>query len=212
MLQLDHLTIVAPSLAEGAAHVRACLGLEVPFGRRHDYMGTYNHLMRLGEAVYLEIVALDPDAQSPRRPCWFGLSDQDAVRAAWDAGNRLRGWVARTDDIDAALDGNETVMGRKVELAAKNGSFFFSIPADGSLPLGGAVPSVIDRGGKPPPVAAMADLGARLRSLILEHPDPEAISALYRKLAVDRPPEVRRGPRLRYRAQIEIAGGLKELT
>jgi hypothetical protein len=175
-------------------------------------MGTYNHLMRLGEAVYLEIVALDPTGQKPSFARWFGLDDQQAVRAAWDEGHRLRGWVARTHDIDAVLVGNEAVLGRKVELTANNSSFYFSIPVDGSLPFGGAAPSVIDRRGRPPSVATMADFGATLRSLALEHPDPEAVSTLYRRPGVDRPPDVRKGARLRYRAQIETASGLKELT
>ena len=75
MLKLDHLTVIAPSLAEGVAHVRACLDLDVPFGQRHAYMGTHNHLLRLGDAVYLEIVALDPGAPPPGRPRWFGLDE-----------------------------------------------------------------------------------------------------------------------------------------
>jgi hypothetical protein len=58
----------------------------------------------------------------------------------------------------------------------------------------------------------MADLGAKLRSLIVEHPNPDAVSALYRRLGVDQLPEVRKGPKLRYRAQIATASGLKELT
>ena len=29
-LRLDHLTVIAPSLAEGVDHVRACLGLDNP--------------------------------------------------------------------------------------------------------------------------------------------------------------------------------------
>jgi hypothetical protein len=37
MLKLDHLTVIAPDLAEGVLHVRNCLGLDVPFGQRHDY-------------------------------------------------------------------------------------------------------------------------------------------------------------------------------
>jgi hypothetical protein len=212
MLQLDHITVVAPCLEEGVAHVKACLDLDVPFGRRHEYMGTHNHLMRLGEAVYLEIVALDPAGQGPGYARWFGLDDQRAVRAAWDEGHRLRGWVARTHDIDAVLAGNEAYLGRKVELTANNASFYFSIPTDGSLPFGGAAPSVIDRKGKPPSVATMADFGATLRSLTLEHPDPNAVSALYQRLGVDRPPQIRRALKLRYRVEIETAGGLKELT
>jgi Glyoxalase-like domain len=76
MLKLDHVTVIAPSLAEGVLHVRNCLDLDVPFGQRHAYTGTYNHLLQLGDTVYLEIVALDPDADAPGRRRWFGLDDQ----------------------------------------------------------------------------------------------------------------------------------------
>ena len=76
MLTLDHLTVIAPTLTEGVAHVRACLGLDVPFGQRHGYMGTVNHLLQLGGTVYLEIVAVDPAADAPGRRRWFGLDDQ----------------------------------------------------------------------------------------------------------------------------------------
>jgi hypothetical protein len=116
MLTLDHLTVIAPTLAEGVAHVRACIGIDVPFGQRHAYMGTHNHLLQLGGTVYLEIVALDPSGAPPGRARWFGLDDQNAVRADWDAGRRLRGWVARTDAIDTVLARREHVFGRKVSL------------------------------------------------------------------------------------------------
>lgn len=163
LLKLDHLTVIAPTLAEGVAHVRACLDLDVPFGQRHDYMGTHNHLLQLGGEVYLEIVALDPDGRAPGRSRWFGLDDQKNLRAAWDDGRRLRGWVARTDGIDSILAGREAVFGRKVSLPFVNPAFDFAIPDDGSLPLGGALPSLIDRRGKPRSMATMADLGARLK-------------------------------------------------
>ena len=68
MLKLDHITVIAPSLAEGVVHVKTCLDLDVPFGQRHAYMGTYNHLLQLGDTIYLEIVALDPTADGPGRP------------------------------------------------------------------------------------------------------------------------------------------------
>jgi hypothetical protein len=65
LLKLDHLTVIAPTLSEAVSHVRDCLGLDVPFGSRHDYMGTHNHRLQLGNSVYLEIVALDPDGNDP---------------------------------------------------------------------------------------------------------------------------------------------------
>jgi hypothetical protein len=212
MLKLDHLTVIAPSLAEGVLHVRNCLGLDVPFGQRHVYMGTYNHLLQLGDSVYLEIVALDPEAEAPDRPRWFGLDDQSKVRRDWDDGRRLRGWVARSDAIDAVMAGREDIFGEKVALPAVNPSFDFSIPTDGSLPLDGAAPSIIDRRGRARSMTTIADLGARLISVTLEHPDPAAVKTLYHALKLERPPEVRNGPRLRYRAQIETRAGLMELT
>lgn len=212
MLKLDHLTVIAPNLAEGVAHVRACLDLDVPFGQRHAYMGTCNHLLQLGNGTYLEIVALDPDAAHPGRARWFGLDDQGTVRREWDAGRRLRGWVAGVDGIDAVLAGREAVFGRKVALPTGDPSFDFAIPDDGSLPLGGAAPSLIDRRGKPRSMSTMADLGARLRSFSLEHPEAEAISNFLRELGADRTPAVRQGAGPRYSAWIETPAGLKELS
>ena len=212
MLKLDHITVIAPSLAEGVSHVRTCLDLDVPFGQRHAYMGTHNHLLQLGDTVYLEIVALDPEADGPGRPRWFGLDDQNKVRSDWEEGRRLRGWVARTDAIEIIIAGHGGIFGEKVPLPAVNPSFDFAIPHDGSLPLDGAAPSIIDRRGKPRSMATMADLGARLRSFTLEHPDPAAVEALYGAMVVDRPPVIVRGSRLRYRAQIETPAGLRELT
>lgn len=213
VLRLDHLVVVAPTLAEGAAHVRECLGLDVPFGQRHRYMGTHNHLLQLGGPVYLEIVSIDAAGEPPARARWFGLDDRQAVRADWDAGRRLRGWVASTDAIDAVLAGRPQLFGKKVSLPSPEASTFdFAMLDDGSLPLGGAAPSIIDRRGKPRSMASMPDLGARLRSFTLQHPDAARLMALYRGLGIDRPPEVVEGIGPRYRAAIETPGGLKHLS
>lgn len=212
MLQLDHITIIAPTLAEGVAHVRNRLDIDVPFGRRHQSMGTHNHLLRIGKGVYLEIIAIDPGAPRPAHPRWFGLSDETAVRVAWDSGFRLRGWVVRTTDIDSVLSKHGPVLGRKAQLVGGDSFFFFSIPDDGSLPLGGAAPSVIDRRGRPPPVDSMANHGAQLQALVLEHPDAEAITCLYEDLGIDTPPKVQKSDLFRFRATIQTFGGLKELS
>jgi hypothetical protein len=104
------------------------------------------------------------------------------------------------------------MFGEKVALPTGSPSFAFAIPRDGTLPLGGAAPSLIDHQGDPTSMAEIPDLGARLLSLTLEHPDPTAIEKLYRRLAIDRPPVIVAGPELRYRASIETPAGLKVLT
>jgi hypothetical protein len=74
------------------------------------------------------------------RQRWFGLDDQNKVRCDWDEGRRLRGWVARTDTIDAIIAGREDIFGEKVTFPTVNSSFDFTIPNDGSLPSMGQLP------------------------------------------------------------------------
>nr|WP_246476098.1 VOC family protein [Roseibium litorale] len=211
-MKLDHLTVIAPTIAEGVAHVVECLGLEVPSGSRHDYMGTHNHRLQLGNSVYLEIVALDPAGKEPDRPRWFGLGDQVNVRSDWDKGRRLRGWVANTPSLDTVLAIQSAYFGQMVALPTGDPDFAFSIPKDGSLPLDGALPSLIDHWGDAGYIATIPDLGARFSSLVLEHPDPAGIGELYQALAIDCPLSIVQGPEVRYRASIETPDGLRELT
>ena len=212
MLKLDHITVIAPTLAEGVSHVQNCLGLDVPFGTRHEYMGTHNHRLQLGNSVYLEIIARDPNGAAPPRPRWFGFDNQEQVRTDWTEGRRLRGWVASTDAIASVLSAHNAIFGEEVPLPPADPAFAFAIPEDGALPLDGAAPSIIDHRGDPTSMSEIPDLGARLRSLTLEHPDPATIETLYRDLSIDHPPAIVKGPKVRYRAHIETPAGLKELT
>ena len=43
-------------------------------------MSTHNHLMRLGNSAFLEVISIDPDAPAPARTRWFDLDDP-AMRA-----------------------------------------------------------------------------------------------------------------------------------
>ncbi len=133
ILKLDHITVIAPTLAEGVLHVKNCLDLDVPFGTRHDYMGTHNHRLQLGNNVYLEIVALDPKGTAPTRRRWFGLDNQVQVRSDWCEGRRLRGWVANINAIDSLVSSHHGIFGDAVPLPSTDPTFTFSIPKDGSL-------------------------------------------------------------------------------
>jgi hypothetical protein len=113
MLKLDHISVIAPSLAEGVSHVRACLDLDVPFGQRHGYMGTYNHLLQLGDTVYLEIVALDPEADGPGHPRWFGLDDQKKVRSDWDEGRACEAGSRELTQSTQSLQATEVSSARR---------------------------------------------------------------------------------------------------
>jgi hypothetical protein len=96
--RLDHLVVVAPTLSAGAEWVRETLGEAPEEGGSHPRMGTHNALLRLAEDVYLEVIAIDPDAPAPSRPRWFGLD-----RVGPNDPPRLAAWVARTNDLHGAV-------------------------------------------------------------------------------------------------------------
>ncbi|WP_336487734.1 VOC family protein [Methylobacterium nigriterrae] len=212
MLTLDHLAVVAPSLAEGIAHVRASLDLDIPEGGRHREMGTRNHLLRLGDALFLEVIAVDPEAPPPGRPRWFGLDDAAAVRADWEAGRRLRAFVARTHDLDGLLGRHPDLFGQAARMSRGDLAWRFALRDDGSLPGDGLLPCPMDWGPAGSPARAMPDLGARLTHFRAEHPEPSKATALYGAIGLSEAPEIRPGPALRFTAEIATPAGPRTLS
>lgn len=207
MLTLDHLVIIAPSLELGTEHVRDRLGLDMAEGGRHPQMGTHNRLLRLGEACYLEVIAVDPDAPAPGRPRWFGLEDGAAVQAAWDRGQRLRAWVASTDDLDAVLARHGALFGDKLAISRGAVSWHSAVLPDGSLPAGGLAPPAIQWGPGGTPAPRMPETGARLRGFEVQHPEPDRVAAFYAELGIADAPHPRLGELIGYRAVIDTPAG-----
>ena len=93
-IQFDHLVVIADTLDAGVRHVVDALQIEPVPGGQHPGMGTHNQLLNVGGGLYLEIIAIDPQAAAPQRARWFGL-DQPAVQARLGSGPFLAHWVAR---------------------------------------------------------------------------------------------------------------------
>ena len=64
-MRLDHLAVAAESLGVGRAVVEDQLGLRLQDGGRHAHFGTHNLLLGLEDGLYLEVIAVDPDAPAP---------------------------------------------------------------------------------------------------------------------------------------------------
>lgn len=167
---LDHIAVAAPDLASGARFVEHALGVRLQPGGVHSRMGTHNLLLRLGDDVYLEVIAPDPAAPQPGRPRWFELD-----RLAPASPPRVATWVARTDDIAAARQACGMEVGEAEPMTRGALSWRITIPADGSLPGGGAAPTLIQWDGAAHPAAALDDVGCTLEGLDLFHPEPARI-------------------------------------
>jgi len=212
MTELDHLAVVAPDLASGVAWVRDLLGVEPPRGGAHPQMGTHNHLLRLGDSVFLEVIAIDPEAPRPPHRRWFGLDDQAGVERNWRAGHRLSCYVARCHGVAETIGARADLFGAPMQLMRGNLRWTFGVRADGELPLGGALPHLMDWGERGNPAPSMPDFGLRLRELTVETPDPDAVQSALDAIGMTGKPNIQRADAVRLSARIETPQGVRMLT
>ena len=178
---LDHLVVVAATLAQGVAWCEATLGVTPGPGGRHALMGTHNRLLKIATAAfpeaYLEIIAIDPEAPPPGRARWFGMDDA-LLQAGLQDGPRLLHLVARSTMLDMHRWGLITLglkpgdpVAASRDTPAGRLSWQILVREDGALDCGGALPTLIQWQGLHP-AANMPESGVTLQSLTL-HGVPE---------------------------------------
>ncbi len=155
-------------------------------------MGTHNRLLRLGDRVYLELIAVDPAAPSLARPRWFDL-DRPHVREAAARSPFLLTWVVRTDDIAAATE-RAPILGDVLPLARGPYRWRITVPADGARRFDGVLPSLIQWDGDAHPADALPDAGCALAGISLAHPDAGAINEIFKLIGLAEPISVAAGP------------------
>lgn len=205
--RIDHLTVTAPTLAAGATFVREALGVAPQAGGEHPRMGTHNLLLRLGDALFLEVIAPNPEAPLPGRPRWFAL---DTLTP--DSPASLGTWVASTADIRSTASASTEELGLVEPMSRGQRNWMITIPADGSIALDGVAPALIEWDDRPHPAAGLPDLGLSLSRLEIFHPDPARVAALLASIALEDVVECRHGDKPRLVAHIHTPQGLKELS
>ena len=161
MLTFDHIAIAAQTLDEGVAAVQDALGVALAGGGQHAHMSTHNRLLGLGD-LYLEVIAADPSVPRPSWPRWFDLDN-------FSGRPRLTNWVARCDDLAAAIAASPDGVGVPVSLQRGDYLWQMAVPADGKLPFDCGFPALIHWQGKLHPAQALPDVldlhGARILAL-----------------------------------------------
>jgi hypothetical protein len=207
--EIDHLTITAPSLALGAEYVERTLGVALQPGGEHPRMGTHNLLLRLGEALFLEVIAVNPGAERPSRPRWFALDEMTVQTPP-----RFAHWVARPGAIRSAPADYLDLVGPIEPMTRGALQWLITIPPDGGLPLGGAAPALIEWQTPGHPAAGLQDKGCALRGVEIAHAEPDRLRGWLETLGLAaevRVVPLHAGEPTRLRAQIETSAGLRTL-
>jgi hypothetical protein len=175
--ELDHLVVTAPSLQSAGGFIQQALGVRPQPGGEHPLMGTHNCLVRLGATTYLEGLAINPAAPKPEHARWFGL---DVLEE--NSPPRLAAWVLRVDDIQAALAASPVPLGRIEPLSRGDLHWLITIPEDGSLPMDGVAPLLIQWQPGPHPASRMVESGCSLLNLDGFHLQAQTIAAMLKAL------------------------------
>ncbi|GGH30547.1 Glyoxalase-like domain-containing protein [Cribrihabitans marinus] len=168
-MQLDHLAVAGESLGAAAEAVETALGVPMQSGGRHARFGTHNRLLGLAGGLYLEAIAVDPDAPDPGRARWFDMD-------RFSGPPRLGNWICRTGDLDAALAALPVAAGKPVALERGDLQWRMAVPDDGVLPFDNLFPALIQWQGDLHPASMLTDRGCALRRLVVSHPDAAALA------------------------------------
>jgi len=172
--ELDHLVVAGATLAQAIEYVADLTGVTPRPGGQHVAMGTHNALVRLGDRVYLELIAIDPSLPRPPRARWFDL-DVAAMQAALGDRPRLVHWVARTNDLERAIANAKVDPGRAHAMSRGDFRWRITIPDDGRRPGGGVLPTLIQWDVARHPADGLPNDGVTLVELAASHPSPETI-------------------------------------
>ncbi|WP_433695002.1 VOC family protein [Paraburkholderia phenoliruptrix] len=190
-LRLDHLVVSARTLDEGTQYVADLLGAKPAGGGAHPAMRTHNRLLNLWGGAYLEVIAIDPQADAAGktpdaapRPRLFALDDP-ATRARLESGPYLSHWVVRVDRPKHLPTWQAQYPARIPPiLPLTRGDFAWglSVPEDGAFPAwqgagDGVLPSLIQWDTARHPSAVLPDSGIALKTLKGLHPQADTVAA-----------------------------------
>lgn len=201
MTELDHLLWGAPDLDAAGGAFADATGVEPAGGGSHPGFGTRNNLVSLGAGVYFEVISPDP-LQARLGPRAERLMKLPAPR--------LHTFAVRGADLEAFRDaarrlglktGDPVPMSRQRQDGIILRWRVVNVEDDA---WGDAIPFMIDWQGSEHP-SGTTPAGCRLREFRALHPRAEALSEIYRDLAI--PVPVSRSPVAGFLARLDTPKG-----
>lgn len=178
--QIDHLLYGTKDLNEGIDYIHELTGVKPVMGGSHPGLGTHNALLGLGNNIYFEIIAPDPEQNVDR--IWMDLDQLTSPGLFRWAATTNDVYQVRSEGLKAGIDIGGVKAGSRYK---PDGSQLEWTLSDPNVNLGnGLVPFFIDWGEKGNPTPELPR-GCKLQSLRAIHPDPEKINGMLTALGLD---------------------------
>ena len=207
---IDHLVYASNDLPSASAAAAELLGFTPTPGGHHVGKGTYNELLSLGGATYLEVIGPDPQQAAPEGPRPFGIDGVTRpALVAWCVRPRrpLIQIITEARVIGVELGDVSAMSRRRPDDVLLE--WELTLPQlDG--PFGLALPFMIDWGESAHPTDSLA-AAVELVELTVAHPRPDALRAALDIIGVGSIVVVAEGPPA-LRATIASPDGEVSLT
>jgi len=179
LITLDHIAVSGKTLDEASDHVASSLGVKLQEGGCHDRYGTHNRLLSLANGMYLEAIAINPQAVKPRYPRWFDLDN-------FNGKPRITNWICRSENINSDVKNIFFESSEIIKMNRNQLEWLMTVPRNGILPFNGTFPAILQWKTNPP-TARLAPSGCSLKHMTIFH--PEALK-LQRKLQSFKDPRI----------------------
>jgi len=203
---IDHLVYASDDLPSASAAIADLLGVAPTPGGHHLGHGTYNELLGLGGATYLEVIGPDPTQPPPDGPRPFGIDG--LARPA------LVAWCVRPERPLAEIISDARAAGIELgDVAAMSRRRPDGVLLEWELTfpqLGGrfgmALPFMIDWGASSHPTDTLPS-AVRLVALDVTHPEHHLLRTAFEIIGITTGVELHDGPQPSLRATIGTEGG-----
>ena len=198
-IKFDHFAIATDDLEQTVQNLEKILQYPLSTGGEHEMFGTHNRLFRLSD-VYLEVIAINPNATPFQQPRWFDLDN-------FCGKPRIITWIVNTNDILALLPNIWENPGEIKKLSRDSFKWDFTVPKKGKMPMDGAAPALINWGSTKHPTLSMTDHSCRLERFVVNTPFAEGLVTILKKILSDQRIEVNFSQRLSFEAHISTPKG-----
>ena len=172
--RIDHVVMGASNLFSGTKILENKLSTKFSPGGEHKIMGTHNKLLKLQSNIYLEIIAINPNAYMPSRPRWFSL-DESNIKEKINKSPRLLCWVLEVDDLEDTVKNCGYNPGEILQLSRDDLTWKVTVPANGKLVENGVLPVLIEWPNKHHPSKKLNNSKVSINNISLFHPEPYKI-------------------------------------